>query len=94
MLVAHLAQFMTPLVVIIGDVAHLGLFKQAVAVFHFLHEAVQRLDDAVGVGNDGFLLTRRLGKVVFLQVGIHAELHAFGIHQDKLQLRRTFLVEQ
>ena len=94
MLVTHLAQFTTPHLIVVAHVAHSHFLKHLVTVLHFLHEAVECLDDTVGIGDNGFLLARSLCKEILLQISIYAELHAFGIHKDKLQFRGTFLVEQ
>ena len=64
--VAHFTQLAAPHIVVIAHVAHPHFLKHPVAVFHLLYQAVQGLDDAVGVGDDGFFLTGCLGKVVFL----------------------------
>ena len=81
-LIADFPQLATPHFIVVAHITHLHFLKHLVAVFHFLYKAIEGLDDAVGVGNDGLLFTRSFGKEVFFQISIDTELHTLGVNEN------------
>ena len=85
---------MDELVVILGNLAHLGRAQQIVAGVHFDAERVQRIDHLVRIGDDRVVLARHLGQKMALELRVERQLDLLRIDQHELQLRRMLFVEQ
>ena len=85
------------LLVVFLDVPCVSLLQEVVAVVHLYAEALERLDDLVHVGDDGFFhvfVAFDLCQEVVHDGGIEAELHLLRVNHHELQLCRMLLVEE
>ena len=70
--------------IILLDIPGAGFLQQIVPVIHLNTKRIQGIDHFLGIGNDGFILTRQFGEKVLLNTTINTQLHFLRIDQHQL----------